>query len=70
MDPFPSRKKILALITGGISVLIGVLYLALITILDSRGPILPPPSEAFDEVGVVFVDFFSVVQLLFQKLHL
>ena len=32
--------------TGVISVLIGVLYLVLITVLDSRGPMLPPPPEA------------------------
>ena len=32
--------------TGVISVLIGVVYLVLITVLDSRGPMLPPPPEA------------------------
>ena len=35
-----------AIITGAISVAIGVLYLLLITVLDARGPMLPPPSEA------------------------
>jgi hypothetical protein len=33
-------------VTGAISVLIGVLYLALIVVLDSRGPLQPPPPEA------------------------
>jgi hypothetical protein len=35
-----------AIITGVISVLIGVLYLALIIVLDSRGAMVPPPPEA------------------------
>ena len=36
----------LAIVTGAISILIGVLYLALIAVLDSRGPLQPPPPEA------------------------
>lgn len=35
-----------AIVTGAISILIGVLYLLLITVLDSRGPLRPPPPEA------------------------
>ena len=40
------RGRWVAIITGVISVLIGVLYLVLIAVLDSRGPMLPPPPEA------------------------
>ena len=40
------RGRWVAIITGVISVLIGVLYLVLIVVLDSRGPLLPPPPEA------------------------
>ena len=69
MEPNFQRKKILALITGAISVLIGVIYLVLIILLDFRGPILPPPSEAFGEMGVVYTYFFSMVQQLFLKLY-
>lgn len=36
----------LAILTGAISILIGVLYLVLIAVLDSRGPLQPPPPEA------------------------
>ncbi|MBW0167826.1 MAG: hypothetical protein KXJ49_10030 [Vulcanococcus sp.] len=36
----------MAIVTGAISVLIAVAYLVLITVLDSRGPLLPPPPEA------------------------
>ena len=42
-----------AIVTGAISILIGVLYLLLITVLDSRGPLRPPPPEA---LGFVLVD--------------
>ncbi len=40
------RGRWVAIITGAISVLIGVLYLVLIAVLDQRGPLLPPPPEA------------------------
>lgn len=41
-----TRGRWVALVTGALSVLIGVAYLLLITVLDSRGPLLPPPPEA------------------------
>ena len=44
--PSDRRRRWVAITTGVISVLIGVLYLVLITVLDSRGPMLPPPPEA------------------------
>ena len=44
------RSRWVAITTGAISVAIGILYLALITVLDARGPMLPPPPEA---LGVV-----------------
>ena len=44
--PGYGRRRWVAIMTGVISVLIGVLYLVLITVLDSRGPMLPPPPEA------------------------
>lgn len=47
------RGRWVAILTGAISVLIGVLYLLLITVLDQRGPLLPPPPEAL--VGAVVV---------------
>ena len=47
-----NKKNILALITAFISVLIGVIYLALVFALDFRGPMSPPPSEALLSVVV------------------
>ena len=57
MSP-PERSKIIAIITGAISVVIAIFYLILITVLDARGPMRPPPQEA---LGVAAVDVFSVV---------
>lgn len=42
----PTRGRWVAIVTGALSVLIGVIYLVLITVLDSRGPMRPPPPEA------------------------
>lgn len=46
VDPAGRRARWVAVVTGAISVLIGVLYLGLILVLDSRGPLQPPPPEA------------------------
>ena len=46
------KKNILALITAFISIVIGLIYLALVFVLDFRGPISPPPSEALISVVV------------------
>ena len=47
---FFNRKNILALVTAFISILIGLIYLALVFALDFRGPMNPPPSEALISV--------------------
>jgi hypothetical protein len=44
-EPNP-RGRWVAILTGALSILIGVVYLVLITVLDSRGPLQPPPPEA------------------------
>ena len=53
-----NRKNIIAIVACLFSVIIGGIYLAITIILDSRGPILPPPPEAFGAVGVVYSHFF------------
>ena len=58
MNKLPTRKKVIAITTAFLSVLIGVVYLFLITILDSRGPLLPPPPEAFGSVVIVLSHYF------------
>ena len=54
-----SKKNLLALITAFISILIGIIYLALVFALDFRGPMSPPPSEALISV-VAFSNSFQL----------
>ena len=46
MTPPPTRGRWVAIVTGAISILIAAAYLVLITLLDARGPLQPPPPEA------------------------
>ncbi len=66
MFKFQSRGRLVAIVTGFISVIIGILYLLLIFILDARGPMLPPPPEAMGVMGVPFF-FLELVQQFFLK---
>jgi hypothetical protein len=40
-----NRSKIVAIITGAISILLAIAYLILVQILDFRGEMLPAPQE-------------------------
>lgn len=51
-EPPSRRGRWVAIVTGAISILIGLLYLALIVVLDSRGPLQPPPPEALSDAPV------------------
>jgi hypothetical protein len=46
-DPSRQRSRWVAIITGALSILVAVLYLGFVTLLDSRGPLRPPPPEAY-----------------------
>lgn len=50
-EPATQRSRWVAIVTGAISILIGVLYLGLILVLDSRGPLQPPPPEALGQLS-------------------
>jgi len=39
------RSKIIAIITGAISIILAVAYLLLVTLLDFRGEMLPAPQS-------------------------
>ena len=47
-----NKKNILAITTAFISILIGLLYLALVFVLDFRGPMSPPPLDPLISVVV------------------
>ena len=55
MASSPPRGRWVAIITTVLSVAIGLFYLALITVLDARGPMRPPPPEALGVAGAVAV---------------
>ena len=56
------RGRWVAIVTGVFSVAIGVIYLLLITVLDSRRSLIPPPSEAYVEEAAVAA--YSVEEVL------
>ncbi|AFZ53509.1 hypothetical protein VKI21_16450 [Cyanobacterium aponinum UTEX 3222] len=50
------RKKIVAIVTGIVSVLLGVVYLILVELLDSRGAMIPAP---INDVSLLLSWLFS-----------
>ncbi len=52
----------MALATGAASIAIGVIYLLLITVLDARGPMRPPPPEALGVVAAPRLGVAAVPQ--------
>lgn len=51
------RKKLVAVITGIISVLLGLVYLVLVELLDSRGAMIPAPVT---DLSFIFSQIFSL----------
>ena len=47
-----NKKNLLAFIAAFISIIIALIYLAFVFVLDIRGPMIPPPSEALISVVV------------------
>ena len=45
------RGKIVAIITGAISVILAIAYLVLVQILDFRGEMLPAPIDDFSSLS-------------------
>ena len=62
MKDSSKRGRWVALVTGVFSILIGLIYLLLITLLDSRGQMLPPPPEAMAVLATVAVHFLEDLQ--------
>lgn len=56
------RSKIVAIITGAVSVLLAVAYLILVQLLDMRGEMIPAPQS----LGVQTVQIVSVLVAFLQ----
>ena len=50
------RKKIVAVVTGIISVFLGVVYLILVQLLDSRGGMVPAPIT---DMSIIITQFMK-----------
>ena len=46
-----NRSKIVAIITGAISILLAIAYLILVQLLDFRGEMLPAPQEQLSVIS-------------------
>ncbi len=68
MGESKAKGRWVAIVTGAFSIGIALVYLILITILDSRGQMLPPPPEALGEEVIVFSDSFEEGQQHDEKL--
>jgi hypothetical protein len=59
------RGKIVAIITGAISLLLAIAYLLLVQLLDFRGEMVPAPQSQLPQAGVIgqISPFYSSLQL-------
>ncbi|MCW6034977.1 hypothetical protein K4A83_01640 [Spirulina subsalsa FACHB-351] len=48
------RGKILAIITGAISIFLAVIYLVLVQVLDMRGEMIPAPIDLSQNLSTAF----------------
>ena len=55
------RSKVVAVITGAISILLAIAYLVLVQLLDFRGEMLPAPTSLI-EPSPVLVQFVSILK--------
>jgi hypothetical protein len=57
------RGKITAILTGAVAILLGVIYLLITLVLDSRGPMQPAPSLEMGWRMTHFVGFLILSPL-------
>ncbi len=59
-----NRSKIVAIITGAISVILAIAYLLLVQILDFRGEMLPAPqSQLLPQQDYAYVETSAIANL-------
>jgi hypothetical protein len=58
---FMDRKKLVAVITGIVSVLLGVVYLILVQLLDSRGAMIPAPMTDLSTLFITIKSYLLII---------
>jgi hypothetical protein len=48
-----NRSKLIAVITGAISIILAIAYLVIVQLLDFRGEMLPAPQSQLQQLSVV-----------------
>ena len=56
---FMERSKIVAIITGAISILLAIAYLVLVQLLDLRGEMKPAPISEFSRLSVTIASSYN-----------
>lgn len=73
-DAGDAQKKAVAVLTGVVAMALSVAYLAMVTFLESRGPLKPPPCEATgtceDAADALETAALSLKHVLLMALHL
>ncbi len=54
------RSKVIAILTGAISLVLGIAYLILVQVLDSRGEMVPAPSGSV----------FGMSRVVYTQVHI
>ena len=49
------KKKIVAVVTGAISILIGIAYLVLVQLIDFRGEMIPAPVDSINSASTISI---------------
>ncbi len=58
------RSKVVAIITGAISILLAIAYLVVVQLLDFRGEMLPAPMDLGTSIPSTFLTLATFVRLL------
>lgn len=59
------RSKIIAVVTGAIALLLGIVYLAVVQLLDFRGEMLPAPTGTV--IGYPMIEFSMIGHPIIER---
>lgn len=65
-----NRSKLVAVITGAISIILAIAYLVIVQLLDFRGEMLPAPQSQLPQLPVAVTYLVPAQELSFDALSL